>query len=170
MIRTRSCIQVAARLTGLIVIAVALSACAGGKTTVMKPPTEKFTVASVEVVEQTTTVEVPAEVRNDFQILLNDKLFDKDGFAKGNELKLTYTFVQFEPGNRATRYVLGGWGSMGKGYITILARFHDASDREIATIRAKSEIDTRVMGGSLNSALKKAAEEIAQYTKSNFHS
>ncbi len=54
--------------------------------------------------------------------------------------------------------------------MTVLVRFHDASGREIAAIQAEGEIGTGVMGGSLNSALIKVAEEIAEYTKKNFRS
>lgn len=170
MNRTRSRIWAAGKLTGIIVITLAIAACGAGKTTVMKPPTEKFTVASAVIVEQTSTIEVPAKIRKNFQLLLNDKIFEKDGFTKGSELKLTYTFIQYEPGSRAARYLLGGLGNSGEGSMTILVRFEDASGRQIAEIQAEGEIGSGVYGGSINAALNKAAEEIAQYAKSNFRS
>lgn len=170
MNRTRSCIQMAGKLTGIIVIAVALSACSSSNTTVMKPPAEKFTGASVEVVEQTTAVAVPQNIRNNFQSMLNDKLYEKDGFSKGSEFKLTYAFIQYEPGSRGARYALGGLGGVGVGIMKIQVTFEDASGRQIAQIMSEGKIKAGLAGGSIDTALDKVAEEIAQYAKSNFRS
>ena len=170
MLQPYSTLKTAGKLAGLIFLSLVLASCGTTRTTVMKSPAEKLAVSSVEFVEQTSSVEVPSEVRDNFAVVLNDRLFDKDGFAKGSELKLTYTFTQFDPGNMVTRRILGGYGNWGKGSVIVVVRFHDAAGREIATIQAEDVIDTRVMGGSLNSALTKVAEAIAEYAKKNFRS
>jgi hypothetical protein len=170
MLQPYSILKTAGKLAGLIFLSLVLASCGTTKTTVMKSPAEKLAVSSVELVEQTSSVEVPSKVRDNFALVLNDRLFDKDGFAKGSELKLTYTFTQFDSGNMATRRILGGWGSWGKGSVIVLVRFHDTSGREIATMQAEDVIDTNVMGGALDSVLAKVAEAIADYTKKNFRS
>ncbi len=170
MNRTRSYIPAAGKLTGIIVFALVLSACSSGSTTVMKAPTEKFTGASVVVVEKNTEVPVPQNIRNNFKLMLNDELYEKDGFAKGSDLKITFAFVRYEPGNRAARYALGGLGGVGEGVMKIQVTFEDASGRQIAEIMSEGKIKAGLGGGSIDKALARAAEEIAEYAKSNFRS
>lgn len=170
MNRTRSYLQVAGKLTGIIVFALALSACSSGSTTVVKAPTEKFTGASIVVVEQRTEAPVTQNIRNNFKLMLNDKLYEKDGFAKGGDLKLTFAFIRYEPGNRAARYALGGLGGVGEGVMKIQVTFENASGRKIAEIVSEGKIKAGLAGGSIDKALDRAAEEIAEYAKSNFRS
>ncbi len=82
MNRTPSRIRAAGKLTGIIVFALAISACSSGSTTVVTAPTGNFTGASVVIVEKNTEAPVPQNIRNNFKLMLNDELFDKDGFAK----------------------------------------------------------------------------------------
>ncbi len=166
MNRTRSYVRVA----GIIVFALAISACSSGKTTVVKAPTEKFTAASVVIVEQNTEAPVPQNIRNNFKLMLNDELYKKDGFAKGSDIKLTFAFVRYAPGNRAARYALGGLGGVGEGVMQIQVTFEDASGRQIAEIMSEGKIKAGMAGGSIDKALARAAEEIAEYAKSNFRS
>lgn len=170
MICTRSCVKVAGKLTGIIVFALALSACSSGSTTVVKAPAEKFTAASVVVVEQNTEAPVPQNIRNNFKLMLNDKLYEKDGFAKGSDIKLTFAFIRYEPGNRGARYALGGLGGVGVGIMQIQVTFEDASGRRIAEIMSEGKIKAGLAGGSIDKALDRVAEEIAEYAKSNFRS
>ena len=113
---------------------------------------------------------MPQNIRNNFKLMLNDELFDKDGFAKGSDIKLTFAFIHYVPGNRAARYALGGIGGVGEGVMKIQVTFEDASGRQIAEIMSEGKIKAGFTGGSIDKALKRAAEEIAEYAKSNFRS
>ena len=125
-------------------------------------------VASVEAFEGNSSVSVPAEVKSEFQEKLNELLYEEGAFQKGPDLKIKYRFIQFDPGNQFTRYLLGGIGNTGEGSMTIEVKYFDAADKELATIQSEGRIGSGFFGGDFSFAVEKAAEEIAEYAKLNF--
>jgi hypothetical protein len=136
---------------------------------VLKPTDIKQHFSSVEITEGNSTVNVPADAKNVFSQKLEKFVYEERGFQKGNELKLKYRFIQFNPGSQFARYMWGGLGSSGKGpLLTVEGKFFDRTDQELATIQSEGEISSSVFGESFDFAIEKCAKEIAEYTKQNF--
>jgi hypothetical protein len=152
----------------LFLLIIFLGGCGSGRTMVLKPTEIKQHFSSVEIIEGNSTVNVPADVKKVFSQKLEKFVYEEGGFQKGNELKLKYRFIQFNPGSQFTRYMWGGLGSSGKGTLTVEAKFFDPTDQELAMIQSEGEISSGVFGGSFDFALEKCAKEIAEYTKHNF--
>jgi len=155
-------------LSLLITIIIILVGCGAGKTMVLKPSETKMHVSTVDAFEGDSTVNIPEEAKSVFREKLNKLLYKSEGFQKGNELKIRYRFIQYNPGSQFTRYMWGGLGNMGEGTLTIEAKYLDTNDKEIATIQSEGKIGSGVFGGSFNYAIEKCAKEIAEYTKQNF--
>ena len=155
--------QASALLAGLM-----LAGCGVGRAMVIKPPDAKLKVSSVQVTEWRSPVEVPSKVTSEFANKLNQYLFKEEGFQKGPELTIMYRFIQYDPGNQFTRWFFGGLGNAGEGSLTVEAKYVDATDNELATINVEGRIGSGVFGGALSNAVDKAAEKLAEYTKTNF--
>jgi len=151
-------------LLGLIVLA----GCGVGRAMVIKPPEAKIRVNTVQVAEGNSPVAVPADVKATFTEKLDQYLYGEGGFQKGSELKISYRFIQYDPGSQFTRWFWGGIGNAGEGSLTIETKYFDASDKEIATVNVEGRIGSGFFGGALTEAIDRAAEKVAEYTKTNF--
>jgi hypothetical protein len=135
---------------------------------VIKAPDAKLRVNSVQVVEGNSTVPVPADVKETFTTKLDGYLYTEGGFQKGPELKISYRFIQYDPGSQFARWFAGGIGNAGEGSLTIETKYLDASDKELATVNVEGRIGSGFFGGALAEAIDRAAEKVAEYTKTNF--
>ncbi|MFQ5847364.1 MAG: DUF4410 domain-containing protein [Candidatus Methylomirabilales bacterium] len=165
-----------------ITLMLILVGCGAGKTLVMKPPETKLRVTSVSFSEGNSTIAVPAEAKKAFEEKLAELLYEeqkeadeyekeKNGegaFKMGDDLKIKYRFVQYDKGDRFTRWFWGGIGNAGEGSLTIEVKYFDVTDKELATIQSEGKISSGFFGGAINFAVGKAAEEIAEYTVQNF--
>jgi Domain of unknown function (DUF4410) len=140
-----------------------LAGCVPGKTTVLAPVETPAKFTSAEIIEDKATINVPADVSAQFKTSLSKELFEKGGFTRGDGLKIQYRFIQFNPGSRVARYVVG-FGA-GKGSMTVEAKFFDQKGNELAKIQSEGEIIAGAFGGSFNLAVQKTAKEIAEYAK-----
>jgi hypothetical protein len=145
-----------------------------GKTIVIDAGASR-TVTSVAVIEASSAVTVPAEADATFKKKLDESLFTRDGFQKGEELTLTYRFVQFDEGSRFKRWAF--FGLAGEGRLTIEVVYADMSGKELGKIMSEVKIgslhnSTRLgvgfYGGSSDDAIEKAAKEIAGYSVTHF--
>jgi hypothetical protein len=154
--------------TLLLLAGFILAGCGVGRAMVIKPPEAKVRVDSVQVMEGNSPVAVPADVKATFTDKLNQHLYGEGGFQRGKELKISYRFIQYDPGSQLTRWFWGGIGNAGEGSLTIETKFFDPSDKELATINVEGRIGSGFFGGALSEAIDKAAEKVAEYTKANF--
>ena len=152
----------------LLIGVFVFAGCGAGRTLVLKPPEMKLRAVSVELSETKSTVSVPADIKFEFEEKLKELLFGEGGFQKGQDLKIKYRFIQFNPGNQFTRWFWGGIGNAGEGSLTIEAKYFDVADRELSLIQTEGKIGSGAFGGAMSFAIQKAAEEIADYTKVNF--
>jgi len=152
----------------VITVLVFLVGCGAGKTAVMKPPETRLSTSFVNVVEDSPLLDVPDDARKEFREKLEDLLYEEGTFQRGSDLEIRYRFVQYDPGSQFTRWFWGGLGSSGEGSLTIEVKYFDATHKELATIHTEGEIGSGVFGGDFSFALKKAAEEIFEYTEDNF--
>jgi hypothetical protein len=150
-----------------------LLGCGAGRTMVMKPPPEKVTARAVDLVEEEPTVNVPKEVREKFRENLEKALFEaKDNteprFSRGSEIEMRYRFIQFDPGDRFSRWFWGGIGNAGEGTLTVEATFCNGRGEPLSKIQSEGKISSGFFGGSFDFALDKAAREIVQFAEGNF--
>jgi hypothetical protein len=149
----------------LLALTFLFSGCGAGRTMVLAPQERPVKFTAAEIIEEKATVNVPSEVNASFQANLARLLYEEGGFSKGPGLKIKYRFIQFNPGSQFTRWFWGGIGSAGKGTMTVEARFLDSNDKELAKIQSEGEITSGAFGGSFDFAVKKAAQEVAEYAK-----
>jgi hypothetical protein len=163
------------KVSGLSVFSASLSlvmvfafACGTGRTFVLKHPEAKLAVSSVTVSETTSLVSIPEEGKLAFRRKLEELLYGEASFERGAELNIQYYFVQYDPGNQLTRSLLGGIGKVGEGSLVVAAKFFDARNNELGSIRVEGKIDMGFLGGDFRYAIEKAAEEVVEYTILNF--
>ena len=149
-----------------IAMPILLAACANGATTVLQPAESSFKASTINVAAVGDTVGVDPEISNYYGEKLNEYLFADETFTTGNDITVSYRFIQFEEGNRAIRYLVG-FGA-GKGSLTIESTFTDATGNELAKIQSEGEISVGVLGGSFKEAVAKAARETSDFALANF--
>ncbi len=145
-----------------------ITGCGVGRAMIVKPPEAKLRVNSVEFTEGISPVAVPADVKATLTEKLNQYLYGEGGFQRGKELKISYRFIQYDPGSQFTRWFWGGIGNAGEGSLTIETKYYDPNDKELATINVEGRIGSGFFGGALAEAIDRAAEKVAEYTKANF--
>lgn len=155
--------------TALVALVILAAGCASSSLMVSQAPTKKVVVSSVHVVPGDSTVTIDPNIAQAFESQLRQNLYagEKGKFVDGDELTISYRFIQINEGSRAARYFAGGFGA-GKGSMTVEVTFSKGGV-ELSKINVGGEISAGVFGGSFDSAVKKAAEEAANYTLNNFH-
>jgi len=152
-------------------VCLVLAACGTGRTMVMEPPPEKNTFSAVSLKRADDTVVVPDEYRKRFVTKIREELYgtkEKPGsFADGDGLIIRIKVVQFNEGSQVARWFWGGIGNAGEGSLQVLAEFFDR-DKKLAQIQTEGRIGSGFLGGSMDEAVDKAAEEIAKYAVANF--
>jgi len=114
---------------------------------------------TVDVSEGDSAVHVPRDVKKAFHEKLTNRLYESGRFQKGSDLQIRYRFVQY--------YKL--WSLTGThGAATIETKFQDIRGKEIALIQSEERIGTGAPVDSLDNAMDKCANEIAEYTEQNF--
>jgi hypothetical protein len=151
-----------------IVIALGLAGCGTARTIVLEPASTQDTYRNVQIVPQSPTVDVPMEVTQLFESELATRLYDSGAFENGTGLQLYYTFVSHDEGSRMARWFWGGIGNAGEGSIVVMVRYADPQGRELARTHVEGRIGSGWFGGSTKDAIKKAAQDVGDYTARNF--
>jgi hypothetical protein len=148
-----------------------LAACGTGRTMVMEPVAEKVAFDAVKLERATDSVAVPDELRAMFVDKLRLDLYgtaEKAGpFKEGEGLTVRVKVVQFEAGSQFQRWFWGGIGNQGEASMQLLTEFFQG-DRKLAHIQTEGRIGSGFFGGSVQSAVEKAASEVSTYTVENF--
>lgn len=152
----------------IVIMTFSLIACGTAQTVVIEPPKTRSTFSSIVIVANNPAVDVPPEITSIFEQELRKGLFEEGPFTVGNDLKLVYTFVGQDSGDRLARWFWGGIGNAGEGSLTVLVRYVDSSGAEIAKTQVEGRIGSGFFGGSMDDAVIKAAQDVAKYTVSNF--
>ncbi len=158
-------------IASLLVLPVTtlLQGCGSARTVVTDAPAVKSSFAQASVVEESSTVPVPDDAKTLFVERVNRSLFDDTTFKQGaGGLRLSYRFVSFSAGSQFERWFWGGLGNAGEGSVTVEVRFLDQSGKQLAKIQSDGRIGSGVFGGSMQDAVKNAAEEVAKFAKANF--
>lgn len=87
-------------------------------------------------------------------------------FRRGSDITIRYGFAGYDEGSRFGRWLTAGLA--GEAKMVIQAEFVDSSGAVLSRVRSISTQRRGVYGGSHNSAIDEAVEEIALYAAANF--
>ncbi|MEM9286905.1 MAG: DUF4410 domain-containing protein [Pseudomonadota bacterium] len=154
------------KLFSVLGLILAVGACASATTKVSQPVAAPVKAETIQIVRAADTVAVEQSVSEHFEKRLRQYLYEKGPFKEGDDVTVTYRFVQLDRGSRASRYFLGPFG--GKGTMTIEAVFTDGNSNTLSTIEVGGEIAGGIFGGDFDEALSKAAGEVSDYAEEFF--
>ena len=105
--------------------------------------------------------------RECFRAKLDEMLYGEEGSftraEKGSTLRWEATRI--DPGSRALRYFVG-FGA-GKGTFNVRASLADAKGRALTSSEVEGDQVMGVYGGSYDSAIEEAAENVAEFANKN---
>jgi hypothetical protein len=156
------------RILTTVLLALVLAGCGTARTLVLEPPETNARFSSAALIAHNPTVEVPPEVTGRIEAVIGKGLFEGGAFTAGEDLRIYYTFISHEPGNRMERWFWGGIGNAGEGSVTIMVRYVDATERELARTQVEGRIGSGFFGGSINDAITRAGEDIVKFTIDRF--
>lgn len=70
-----------------------------------------------------------------------------------DDLTISYRFIQFDQGNKFSRWLLGGLGNAGEGSVTIESKFFNREGKEIGKIQTEGKIGSGFLGGSFETSI-----------------
>ena len=154
-----------------VVLGMILVGCGAGRTMVMEAPAERRAFTSATVEDGKDSVTMPEEFRTRLTEKVKAGLYgdaEKPGSFKDEAgLTIRLKVVQFDSGSQFQRWVFGGLGNQGEASLHVLAEFYEG-DKKLAHIQTEGRIGSGAFGGSVNSAVDKAAAEIVEYAAETF--
>ena len=130
---------------GVILSVILLAGCGTAKTVVLEAPDTSTKFSTVELVANNPTVEVPAEVDALLRSTIEKGLFEEGNFAKGNGLQIQYTFVSHDKGSQVVRWFWGGLGNAGEGTVTVLVKYIDKDQKELAKTQVEEKLEVDLL-------------------------
>jgi hypothetical protein len=138
---------------------------------VMEPVAERKTFDAVKIERSEDSVAVPEELRTMFLEEIRNDLYgtpeEAGPFKEGDGLTIRVKVVQFQGGNQFQRWFFGGIGNQGEASMQLLTEFYDG-EKKLSHIQTEGRIGSGFFGGSVKSAVEKAAGEISQYAITHF--
>lgn len=156
------------RVSAVVLMLLTLTACGAGRTLVVAPGEGDVRVSTMAIQSAKANVNVPDSVEQTFRNELSKKLYKSGGFSQGDQLTLRYRFIGFEEGSRLKRWLIGGLGNAGEASIVVQVGFYQA-EKQLSQIQVEGKIGSGMYGGSVSSAVKKAANEAASYALQTYH-
>jgi hypothetical protein len=156
------------RIYILLAVVACLTGCGTANTLVLKPNMSRDKFARAELIACKPNVDVPADVTNELESVIRKGLNEGGAFSPGPDLRILYTIISYNPGNRAARYLTGGIGDTGEGSIAVMVSYVDKDDRELAQTQVQGRIGSGFFGGSLDNAIAKVGEDIVRFTIERF--
>ena len=145
-----------------------LTGCGTASTLVLAPKQSIERYSKIEVIADKPNVDVPAEVSDQLHSAITKGLTESGAFSDGTDLQIVYSFVSYDPGSRAERYLTGGLGNSGEGSIAVIVRYVDRNGKEVAKTQVEGHIGSGFFGGSIDSVVSKISDKIVKYTVENF--
>jgi hypothetical protein len=158
------------RIAALMFLAMPLAACGSGHLVVEQANRSSIRAQSIQLEAADSTTTVPEGALAYTQEKLEAALFggDRPVFQRGGrDLTVRYRYISFDRGSRAGRWLAGPLG-MGEAQMVLEAEFVDPSGTVVARVRGQGELSGGFFGGSSNSAIDKAVNEIARYARQQF--
>jgi len=156
------------RLAALLLLAMPLAACASSHLTVEQPYRGNLTANAVNLVYGDSTVDVSEDAVAYLRNRMEQAFYTSEApFARGNDVTVRYRFLTYDRGSRAARYFLGGLAG-GEAKMLVEAEFLSPAGERLALVRAEGEVGAGAFGGSHNSAIDQAVQEIREYADTAF--
>jgi hypothetical protein len=157
------------KIAAAIFVAIPLAGCASSHLIVERPASGVLHADTVTLTyEETSTGVSPSSVAY-LQHKMDEAFFGgrTTYFHHGDGLTVRYRFVGYDRGSRLGRYALGTFG-VGEAQMVLEATFTDASGTVLAVVRGQSAVRAGFFGGSANTAIDKAVNEIRDYAVQHF--
>lgn len=151
-------------------VALALSACGASNMIVLEPNKTPMRADNVELVYDASTVGVPEEAIAKTKQFMEERFFRKDKAvfkAGAGGVTVKYGFIGYKEGSRMSRYFLGGLGN-GAANMVLRASFYGPDGAKLSEAQSTGEIGSGFFGGSHESAIKKAVNEIGNYAEATY--
>jgi hypothetical protein len=151
-------------------IAFALAGCGSSNLIVLDPVKAPIKADTISLVYENSTVGVPDDAVAQTKHYMHEAFFggDHPAFREGmNGISIHYGYVGFKKGSRFGRWMIGNIGNAGANMV-LRAEFYDAAGNKIGEAQSQGQINSGLLGGSANSAIKKAVKEIEQYAEAQF--
>jgi hypothetical protein len=151
----------------MLILCFVLAACGSSRTTILDDLNTPHAISSYKLVESRSTTDAPQEAKQLFHKDIVTGLSER-GYTRGDDLTIEYRFIQFNAGNRFTRWMWGGLGNAGEGEITAEVLFKDHCGKTLSKIHVGGRIDSGFFGGSFECAIRNAAQEVVTYVEKAF--
>ena len=155
------------RIAAALAVALLISACAGSSNMVVSPNRTNYKADQVNLVYEGATVGADDKGVAELKKHMEEQFFEKGLFQRGSKLTVKYGFMTYDPGSQAARYFLGALGG-GEAKMVVGAEFFDENGTLVAKIQSEGRLGGGFFGGDSDKAIKKAAEEVAQFASANF--
>jgi hypothetical protein len=157
-------------LMGAVAPALLLAACGSSNLVVLDPVRAPVKTDTVSLVYENSTVGVPEDAVAHTKQYMHEAFFTDDDapFHEGmNGVSIHYGFIGYKNGSRIGRYFLGGLGN-GDANMVLRAEFYGPNGEKLGEAQSTGKIGGGFLGGSSNSAIKKAVKEIENYAAATF--
>ena len=152
----------------VICFVVLLFGCGRAATLVVKPVEQIQQVLGAMVKAGEHDVEVPDEMVARLRGKIEEGLHVEHGYGQSDDLLISFKFLQYNEGDQFARWFLAGLTTSGKGTLIVSVTYSDASGTVLGETKVKGKISGGFVGGSINEAVTKVAEDIVNYTLMNF--
>ncbi len=156
------------RLAALLLLTIPLVACTSSNLTVEQASRAPVRINAVNLEPQESTVQVSADAQSYLIERMRNAFLggEAPAFAQGQDLTVRYKFVSFERGSRAARYLLPGIA--GGSTMIVEAEFVTPDGQVISRVRGQGQVGGGLAGGSHNSAIDSAVNQIREYAVTTF--
>ena len=146
----------------LAVLVALTTGCSGGYLLTMEPPPGPLHYETVQVRPMEPYMH-PSPVLGDFEERLRLKVA-AGGMKEGADLAIEYRVLFLDGGHRGYRFIWFGLANVGEGILEVEVLYKDAGGKRLARIQAQGTIRGGLLGGSFQTAVREAADRVAQYT------
>jgi hypothetical protein len=156
------------RLAALLLISMPLAACTSSNLTVEQAAKTPIRVQAVELQMADSTVNISDDAKNYLNERMRNAFTGGDAplFKQGADMLVRYRFVSFEKGSRVARYLLPGIA--GGSTMIVEAEFVDPNGVVVSRVRGQGNVGGGIAGGSHNSAIDSAVNQIREYAQNTF--
>lgn len=156
------------RVAALMLLAMPLSACVSSNLMVEQAARGQTRVSSVNLAYQSDAAQVEAEAASYLQRRMELAFTGgaQPPFSSGQEMTVRYRFISYARGSRLARYMLPGIA--GGATMLIEAEFVSPSGQVMGRVRGQGRVAGGLVGGSHNSAIDTAVNQIRDYAIANF--
>lgn len=145
----------------LLIISIMVVGCGTARTVIVHPINAHTKYKGVTVSHVKGSLAVPAEAIKKFEDELKEHLYE-DSFHEFQDLKIQYSFICHEEGNRFVRWFFKGNGNMGEATLIVRVKFLSSTGSLLGEIDVDGKLNQGFLGGSQYEPLYRVAEKIAE--------